>query len=741
MGIYLSPLQRIIRFIIKSFYLESGFLNLGSTAKCVEATFLPATLNFTAPINAYLSGRMTPLEGNAGIDPANLEADTPFYGEVLNDGQNSKTVVGTLASEITDYCGNTYTYTDAIYGELETYVRKVTQRYVPSSMYSGKLRLWVQAIYGSMRKDYSIYLDSNNLPDSSYYKLILGDYTFEYGLPTAGLLTTDNYEYYLMEVSVTSVTFKKLKLSTESQDWANELSLHPNKASRAFSSRVEAYILSQASIDPDFTPVVSSTGITAAGSPMGYGFKFNWKGSQAKIVLHELDAGGFGINASRTVTLNITDTLTVTGIVSGAKYWSNGDRFQFLVPDFYNLKLLDFGEVAVGTQNTTDCPMYGYYLNDQWHEFQISSNISTQSVNEVRPAMTNANFPGYGTDAPEGDGVNGEYFSGSNVTYGSTGYKVGNDVSTFKRSSAATRVVLENARIWTNSPASDPLIGYEYQSIPYGSPRYPSENYQTRTKGFIFSYLQTAWPYPGDSYNSIQAIGYWKLNAQSNLAFGIKGGSNSIPSYYNIETWYQRISGGGLHNDKTVYTDYGVSPEITLAIPLFDAEAMVFGHRKTESWSQKQNSLSSHYIRLSTLGATLVHLNCRYAYLNRGYTPDSFSYLDVKQSCTNSPQSDDTLSNITYDGPGGKTDSILKYACSGSGGFTEYLNDGYTIKSEQTANASFPAWTNKYFVAHSEPTLIAKSSANGANILIHAEGDGNNENGYPPGVFNAVGWA
>lgn len=727
-------------------YLESGFLYLGSTAKCVEATFLPATLNFTTPVNTYLSSTTTPLEGEAKLATTNTQVDTPFLGEVLVNGQNSKTLVGELSPSVTDACGNTYTA--ALYGEQDTYIRKVTQRYVPSSLYSGKMRLFVQSLYGSLRKDYYIYLGISGLPDTSQYKLILEGYVCEWGLPTVGLFTTSSYSYYLMEVSVTSITFKKLRLSTEARKWATILNTHPNKGNREFSSRVEAYILSTAHIDQNFTPVVRSTGVTCPGTPMGYGFKFNWKGNKAKIVLHDLEAHSPGNNYSRTVELTITDDLNVTGSVSAAKVWANGTNLQFWTPNHSERFLVSFGDVNGHMTNTSACPMYGYYdYNDTWIEFNFSLSVSNTNVSQAIPGLTQSNFTGYGDSPPSG--VDGDYLSGANIPYGTVSYSFAGEGQSFQYVANATLQSRQGSRLENDEVYYTPIAIGASQTAPFGSGLVNDYLCDTQEYGNAASYLLSAYPEPPNNGSGQVDCYYYYEPVNAVYSIGVKNFSNSFPSTDTIEFFTKPVVGGACwlwYDNFAVYSSYSDVANLMCAVPLDDAEALVYGFYTSRSWSEKQTALARHDCLLAGVYGAMQNQSYTYDYLHNISVVTSATRVALRQTVVGGSGSTNvTLYNIAYAGAGGSSATSVKYHTSGKAGHMSVLSDGYTVLSEATGTPSPSTNATKYFIGSDTPgqytlNLVSRASANGANILHHEEPTSPSENGFPDGVASAVGW-
>lgn len=702
--------------------MESGFLALGSTATCAEATFLPATLNFTPPINNYNSSTTTPLEGYATVLASNGQIDSPFQGEVLVNGQPSKALVKQLSMSVTDACNNTYTNAEAAYGNTITQQCKYAQRYVPASLYSGKLRLLIQAIYGSLRQDYyAVPITQGNFICCD---LVFDDYRLMQNIPSSGLFTTDNYAYYLVEVSLTQVVFRELKLSAASKSWAKILATHPNKSDRVFSSRVEAYILSTAKLDHNFTPIIRSTGLSDLGVPIAYGFHFNWKGSQAKCVVHRgYDSSTY---MSKTITIDIAEDLSITASESSEKAWSNGMYFQFWYPDQYSYAMKTFGVVTGGYTNTTNCPMYGYFdYNDVWQEFTVSCSLSTSNVGNDTGPLTQSHLTGFG-----GDSINYSriYTSSTTVVNGTVGYSIAGE--SFSGAISGTITTVDEH---TNPVVATPT--YSGSGITSTNSNGPN----IREGMTLMQWLGQEWPpgvnKPGWKYNPSIPSALWRVETTN----GVAPPNNSLIDQPISPGLGDAASVSFTYNRYSGLTNHA---EIMMGITLGDCEAVVYGEYSGRSWTDRLTGTSS----LTGVLFQTVYRVDRFRYItgtgwvNQGLT----AYKDREQLLRLQNLSPSILSSTSV-GPGASTTTTIKFKSSCESGWVRQTVDGPQIKTETVASL-MPSWANKYFRVGDgfggfyHPTMIARASANGAHIMYHDEGDGANENGYPNGVYNSVGW-
>ncbi len=729
-GIEIRVDTRPNRIAIKAgggLYLESGFLALGSTASCAEATFYPPILHFNSPIQNYVSASSTPLEGKAKVDAKNTAVDSPYAGEKLLDGYTSKTSGGAeLYPLVYDLCGNAYASETDKYGLQDMYAAKYAQRYVPASVYSGKLRLLVQAIYGSTRHDYYAVPISNG--NAYICDLVFDEYRLIQNTPTAGLLTTTNYDYYLVEVNHDAVTFRKLTLSATAKGWAKILKTHPNKANREFSSRVEAYILSTAKIDTEFVPVIKETGLAITGVPMAYGFHFNWSGNQAKCVFHR--SVGDGTYRSKIVTIDIADDLTVSASESSESAWSNGAYFQFWYPDQYDNTMKTFGVVNGGYVNSTGTPMYGYFdYNDAWQTFDISCSISTRAAGRYDTgAITNSDLTGYGFDAIEHTRTIITATATQNI--GSIGYSLAGESFSGTVMSACTKEYCSDATAYDNT---------SYQSSQTTLVR-PGA---LMREGYLDAFLWSNYP-SGYKHFGWRTDGAFPPGTRLTLDVAI--GSPLPTSADTWTTYRQKPDGGGiLYNSYTRYQGYADVSEIMMGIAFSDCESLIFGSFSGAGWTQKDTSRANANVILRSLFTQEVVQTGLNPY-GTSYSTNYTTVHDNKQQIASS-SGGLGLGTLTTTYSDNATTAAIKFKASNHEGWTHITSDGSTIKSEAINTSAPSGWAEKYFrVADSfgdtyHPTMIARASANGAHILYHDEADSPNENGYPEGVYNSVGWA
>ena len=269
-------------------YMESGFLDVINTAIGNTDTNRPSLLNFNTRIQTYMDSNpnQTPMQGltnktssiGAGQDP-------DFFGEYLLDGSNSKSI-GCILNEGDLFCSSP----DSMVTE-----KKLAQKY-PPSIYSGKLRLLVQALYGSNR--YVLTEDEQNgtiglsLPGTNYNKVISSGFG-----PSHGLFTTSDYKYFLIEVRSTSIKYYPLVISDEGEKFLDVI--REGASDIEYIKRIEAYALSTATIQTEILndggSIIDRNGViynlpqATTGFPWYYGWHWLWDGSQGDVCLSTED--------------------------------------------------------------------------------------------------------------------------------------------------------------------------------------------------------------------------------------------------------------------------------------------------------------------------------------------------------------------------------------------------------------------------------------------------------------------
>lgn len=404
MGIYLSPYEHLSE-VLEGIYLESGFIKTTASGKCSEDAYKPATLHYDSATATYVSSTTTPLQGRVTrdlIDPPRDES--PFTGEALAEGSESLSVgCKVKAPFVIDYCAVVHGDVDGpdAYCGLDLQFKKEAQELVPSSMFSGKLRLLVQAMYGSTRTDYR--RDGFGLKITGGGLEVVLSRGFEGG---SWLYTTARFDYFLCTYSSGQVTFRKLTLYKESEAFRGILDGHARVGEFTFVTKVEAYILAMTTFSLSIQ-VVQITGDAINGSTLDYGWHAKWDGHTATAVCFYVDL----VNdeyVSDQHQLTISDVYnaqadTYAFTVSNTRLqqdkpwwpWTNtlnvlyyDDALQSMVP----VELLQ-GKIGVG-EGTFDSPIYNYYSLDGLTGVETLHTVNIYMDIDASPANINIDLSG-----------------------------------------------------------------------------------------------------------------------------------------------------------------------------------------------------------------------------------------------------------------------------------------------------------------------------------------------------------
>lgn len=356
-----------------------------NTAEYIEVTNTAGTTgyaintDYTATING-----ITALSTGSIADGQQLLVDytkvvtvtpdeTPFNGQPLIDGYESRAVgCDSKSLTITDPCGNTYSSGGYCSASLQP--KKDTQKIVPSSMFTGKLRLYVQALYGSLRDDYvrsgfnlKINADST---DENY-----PEYTLNRGFTeNSWLYTAANYDYFLCRFIGAQIQFIKLELSAEGGRFRDILKNHARKNEASFATKLEAYILSTARVT-NIGYTVNITGDPILGSPLDYGWHAIWDGHKANVVCFYDDpdapqylSNQYELNITESWDgINYTFTVANTTLIADAGWWpfTNGLNLFYYDEILQSMIPVEYPNVLFGGYTGHfNAPIYNRYKRD-----------------------------------------------------------------------------------------------------------------------------------------------------------------------------------------------------------------------------------------------------------------------------------------------------------------------------------------------------------------------------------------
>jgi hypothetical protein len=413
--IYASPGLSSVPVIAEFVILESGLLQIVNEGGGTLSTTL--YLGDTIPLQYVPQFDLT---GDATVN----ESDRLFpVGAITVGDPASAPIVGNIDP-------STYTPSASQMPPLDLY--KIRALLLPPSVFTGKLRLYVQSLYGSVRPDVLVNLTS----PSTWPTLEVDSFPIPYrSADSCFLITTDDWQYWLGVVDldygtneVTLSVYKLVPYSTNTASAAYRLYLWAlaelqDKFATGQSTRDDAYGASNKAaletivlsfLKPDATAFYTNTQSCPAanfphGSPMAYGWHANWDGSEAKITLVTTDTAGFAI-AGREITLTISHTISLgvvsfsfscsvgTGVTTKTLndfyVWEPQGTYQTSASSWLNQVYMcgieDSGNATIpypAPEECTDLPLYGWYdVDNNW--VSCSFSRSDEGI-----AYTNAALP------------------------------------------------------------------------------------------------------------------------------------------------------------------------------------------------------------------------------------------------------------------------------------------------------------------------------------------------------------
>lgn len=337
-------------------YMESGFYDLRRTELCVEDFYKPALLKYNPYIEQYILGTEKPIQGRLKITPA-------FEGEQLQNGMESAVVTAEdriLLDKITDSCGHFYSTGGYFSPDDHAVKKKMCQARMPASFFTGKTRLFVQAVYGTQRTDYYCEWESN---DFDYTMYISNYHLFPVLDNNTWLLTTPSYDYFMVRYKNETLEFSPLELDGNAKLLKSMMLADPDyDALGEKTRRVEAYVLSHAIIREDLMTTCAIQSPEIIGSPRAYGWHTTWNGCTADMVTLQPDferniyqTRHYRMVITPTTTDGVTTFAAYCGIVEGpCDWWPYYAVITFIYPLYVTYGLLPPGMYAVNKVGTVD---------------------------------------------------------------------------------------------------------------------------------------------------------------------------------------------------------------------------------------------------------------------------------------------------------------------------------------------------------------------------------------------------
>jgi len=337
--------------------MDSGAVVIGPTAPLHPDAYKDCILHYGVAERAYvllkrLLGKIKP--------PAVTNATPPLEGVPGNSFLAPANRVG-----VRD---------DNLVGLL--YGKKLCAAYCPPSMFTGKARLYAQALYGAPVKQWvwAVNVGTGDPPELSYKGSDRMKLTTH-----SGIYLDSQWTHWLLSMDNLGVKITRLKRDEAVKPLVKVLAAGGTEA-----EKVEAYILSRSYPDESMSFWIAIPG-TPTCSMLGYGWKFNWSGTVADIIHHSSVAVSLtlsdiksthyrvafnrnsGMSAPAGMSLIDAEKLrwsAILSIVEGPVQWHN-QRYGQVVssPSWSDYTLGLFGE-KFGVPHG-NAPVYCFYKRDE----------------------------------------------------------------------------------------------------------------------------------------------------------------------------------------------------------------------------------------------------------------------------------------------------------------------------------------------------------------------------------------
>lgn len=406
-------------------YMESGQLEWSFPSDLNPDRYKPAVWHFLdiPTTNKFLG--YAEMGSDTGAKPVGTQKNKPL----LYEGMKSKAIGPPWKDPALAVLPDTAAAIQAIndakeseFGEF-TKLKKLTVGIFPATLFSGKMRLFMQSQWGAMQNakgdwpwTLEIFVESVLLK----YSITVNE--------VSGLLQMGFWSHLHQGIFVqpdgenSDYSFWMIQIRQATSDWSataypiiiegvgEAYSIYKKKRKDAsFKSplertQIEAYLFAYATIDITKPQVIGSFAAGATGGSLNYGWHWNRDGSKASIVLSETLGTDNHDNrwSAKTIHASFTreidpvtkvGTFHVTAEVSAAKEWQDGwGAYNIFTPlDETGTQL---GHYSIMTDRFaahpifafTDVEVYGFYKPndpakpdeaDSWQSVKMTRNIET----------------------------------------------------------------------------------------------------------------------------------------------------------------------------------------------------------------------------------------------------------------------------------------------------------------------------------------------------------------------------
>lgn len=275
----------------------------------------------------------------------------------------------------------------------KTLAKKRAAAICPPSLFTGRTRLWIQALYGAHPAMFENYIALEELPGLRPFLRIN---TIEVNTATGVYLDPETLRHWMISVSSGSVTYYPM-VASECGERLRRL-LGSTRLSEADKQRVETYILASSVPSPSRAVVGEPTsGTDFPMEAMGYSWHFNYAGTACDIVevqeviLPEFSLIGGGENVSTHYRIAHARNrlpngqyqwLFTVSIVEGPTVWKSALSRTAICYPLWALDVLAKAGIFRGAQIPYgNAPFYVFYRKN---DVQVCRYITSHS--EVPPS-------------------------------------------------------------------------------------------------------------------------------------------------------------------------------------------------------------------------------------------------------------------------------------------------------------------------------------------------------------------
>jgi len=277
--------------------------------------------------------------------------------------------------------------------------KKIVIGNFPASLWTGKMRLFMQAQYGMPLEatNFGFYPDLVGTELVLKYRNTTASAVWQPGYWThksAGIFTAGNGEYFVIDITSGNPTIPGFACYSYEIKQTNSTVATVIKDRIAETTdpdalaKLEAYLFSLSHIDLSTQKAIGSYLPSNDGSAIAYGWKFDSTGSNAKAVVHKVLGTGYAdlrwFSSTESIVFTYSEgTISMSASSAAHGEWTDGwGTFNIFAPESESLAAplahlsLMVNRSGVKPEFTfTNIPIYGYFKDDAWVPVKLSRTV------------------------------------------------------------------------------------------------------------------------------------------------------------------------------------------------------------------------------------------------------------------------------------------------------------------------------------------------------------------------------